>query len=65
MVYEGQEKSRYILDGTLLIAKLILLNYMPELDCCVLLGARRMIEGNVHHLRRGEFSIPVSLAVES
>jgi hypothetical protein len=59
MVCEGQGRIRYILDVTLFIAKLVLLHHMPELDRCVLLGARRVIERDVHHLRRGVVNIPV------
>lgn len=64
MVYEGQEKSRCVLDSALLIAKLIFLNHMPELDCCVLFGVRGMAEGDVHHLCIGELSVPVLLTVK-
>lgn len=59
MVCEGQKKIGYILDDTLLIAKLGLLDHMPELDRCVLLGARWVIERDVHHLPRGVVNIPV------
>ena len=59
MACEGQEKIRYILDDTLLIAKLALLDYMPELDRRVLLGAGWVIERDVHHLTRGVVNIPV------
>jgi len=65
MVFKGQEKTRCILDDTLLIAKLIFLDHMPELNRCVLLRARRVIERDVHHLPRGAFSILVRVAEES
>ena len=61
MVCEGQEKTRCILDDTLLIAKLVLLDHMPELDRCVLLGARWVVERDVHHLHKGVYSIPVQI----
>ena len=53
-VSNGLRRTRCVLDDTLLVPKLILLDHMPELDCCVLLGVRRMIERNIHHLRRGD-----------
>ena len=56
---EGQVKIRCILDDTLLFAKLVLFDYMPELDHCVLLGARWVVERDVDHLPRGVFSTPV------
>jgi hypothetical protein len=65
MVFERQEKTRCILGDTLLIAILVLLDHMPELDRRVLLGARWVVERDVHHLPRGAFSIPARVAENS
>ena len=63
--YKGQERSRRILDDALLIAKLGFLDHMPELDRCVLLGARWVVQRDIHHLPRGVLSIPVRVKKES
>ena len=65
MVYEGQEKSRCVLDDALLTAKLIFFDHMSELDRRVLLGARWVVKGYVHHLPRREVIVLVRVAGES